>query len=168
MHTGSPVQGNAPDGVFLSKIPTPSGCRSGSNRREPPTAETRDVNKSVLAIGVIGIAGCVLLSSMMKELALQKKPPRPTWLVSLEVEFGDQLVGRLAAHEEDDRGLARLVVNGTAKAGGDRAALALAIANSASRLLRDGNSVSEVQVTLRDPDGKDPKSAFAPRARPPR
>jgi hypothetical protein len=152
----------------LFKIPHPRRPPEEASEEARPRPKRTEVNKSVLAIGAIGIAGCVLLSAMMKELASHKAPPRPGWLVALEVEFGEQLVGRLAAHEEDAAGLARMVVHGKAKAGSDRRSLALAIANSAGQLLRHGNALAEVQVTLRDPDGKHPQSALAPRAKPAR
>jgi hypothetical protein len=128
------------------------------------------MSKSLLAIGGIGIAGCVLLSVMMQQIAsqTQTKTQRPDWLVMLESEHGEQLVGSLAMHEEDDRGATRIVVSGTAKAGCDRAALARAIANSANRLLRDANAITGVQVTLCDPDGQRSQSELVPHARPPR
>lgn len=167
MHTGSPVQGNGRARDSSSRFPHPRH-RASQQQAERANGRNTDVNKSVLAISGIGVAGCVLLSVMMKELVAHKPAKRPAWLVALESEYREQLVGPLATHEEDEGGAVRAVVFGAARAGSDRSALALAIANSAARLLRDANALTEVQVTLHDPDGKQPQSALVPRARPPR
>ncbi len=124
------------------------------------------MTKTPLAIGAIGVAGCVLLSLMMKQLVGEQQsrgevPVRR----SLEAGFREQIVGRLAVHEEQDGDRVMLVVQGQARADVDRRALADRMVQATWQLLPAQTAIAQVQVRLRDAVGQEPVAAWSARPR---
>ncbi len=164
MHTGCPVQGNA------------RGRDSAERRRASPRlnrsvamAENRTVPKAAFAIAGIGVAGCVLLASMMKQLVQHRRTQQdaPT-VAAVAQQFAPRLASPLALREEHDGDRVRLVAHARAAAGEDRARLAGAIAAALSRRAHDDERVGEIEVTLRDANGDAPVSALVRRPAPAR
>lgn len=127
----------------------------------------KGVSKSLLAIAGIGVAGCILLSSMMKQLVQHKQanaeaPP----FAAIERRHQQQLVGALQVHEESVGMTSRLVVRGRVAAGVDKRALATAMAAELWQRRADDAGLFEVEVTLRDADGSQPVTTTSPRPRP--
>lgn len=123
------------------------------------------MTKTPLAIGAIGVAGCVLLSLIMKQLVAEQSRAEAPVRRSLEAGFREQIVGRLAVHEEQDGDRVMLVVQGQARADVDRRALADRMVQAAWQLLPARTAIAQVQVRLRDAVGQQPVAAWSARPR---
>jgi hypothetical protein len=174
MHTGCPVQGNAPDGdsppsVRATRRTVPR--RSDRSTRPARAAEELRVAKAVLTIGAIGVAGCVLLAAMMKDLVHHgMRGAGPSGSAAVASRFAGRLAVPLVLREEHVESRVRLVAHARAKSNGagERRQLAEQLADALWRDAAAGERVHEVEVVVRDPDGKAPITAIAPRAAAPR
>lgn len=119
------------------------------------------MSKSILTIAGIGIAGCLLLSLMMKELAQHRGRRAPRQPVA--PAFAERLTGPLRVTEEWHGERVRVVVLGRVRPGQDKRALAAAIGSDLWRSVGGDPAVDEVHVTLRDADGGGPEAVFVPR-----
>jgi len=83
------------------------------------SAESRRVPKSIYAIAGLGIAGCIMLSLMMKNLVQmqQHRSASPQLQQLLEAKFAAQLVTPLQLREETLNGRVRIVAAACVTAG---------------------------------------------------
>ena len=141
------------------------GTRVVGIRSSPPSAEIPPVNKSILAVAGIGIAGCVLLSILMKQVvALDAEQRQLPFLPALEAKFGPRLGHPIKVREQDQAGIVRLHVSARVRDGIDGAQLAREIgADLWLHAVRAGSKATEAVVALRREDGGELLTLVLPR-----
>lgn len=124
------------------------------------------MNKSLLAVAGIGIAGCVLLSILMKQVvALDAEQRQLPFLPALEAKFGPRLGHPIKVREQDEAGIVRLHVSARVRDGVDGAQLAREIgADLWLHAVRAGSKATEAVVALRREDGDELLTLVLPRS----
>jgi hypothetical protein len=168
MHTGSQVQGNARDRDSSGRALRASRGSPSRSTARAPGAEDSPVSKTVVTIAGIGVAGCVLLAAMMKQLVQHQQAQRDaTDAGAVGARFASRLAAPLALREEHEGMRVRLVAHARAAPGEDRQQLADAVAAALWRQCAAGERIAEVEVVVRADDGS-AVTARAPRPAPPR
>jgi hypothetical protein len=114
------------------------------------------VPKSIYAIAGLGIAGCIMLGLMMKNLVQmqQHRSASPQLQQLLEVKFGPQLVTPLQLHEEAANGQVRLVASACVTAGLKKERFAETVASTIwEQLTSSDTKTKEVEVSVSDERG---------------
>ncbi|HKB37091.1 MAG TPA: hypothetical protein VKD72_11600 [Gemmataceae bacterium] len=112
--------------------------------------------KSIYAIAGLGIAGCIMLSLMMKNLVhmQQHRSASPQLQQQLEAKFGAQLVTPLQLHEEAVNGRVRLVASACVTAGLKKDRFAETVAAAIWQQLSSSDpKTKEVEVVVNDERG---------------
>ena len=158
MHTGSLVQGNAPqrDSSFLRRSPAGVDLRNSPNHRR---ADAGNVSKSTVAIAVMGLLACGVLSLLMKQVVgLQAEQRRAPWLTAVEARFDEGIFGPVLVRDEPLADGVRVVVSVRVEPGVDAARLAQALgAEVWLHLGRAGTAAKELVVSVRRGEGGEPQ-----------
>lgn len=158
MHTGSLVQGNAPHRDSSCRCCSVAGVdlRNSRNHRR---ADAGNVSKSTVAIAVMGLLACGVLSLLMKQVVgLQAEQRRAPWLPAVEARFDERIVGPALVRDESVDDGVRVVVSVRAEQGVDAARLAQAIgADVWLHLGRAGSAAKELVVAVRHGEGGTPQ-----------
>lgn len=153
MHTGSLVQGNASGTDSFRSGGWPGALLCSGNGG---SAESRRVPKSIYAIAGLGIAGCIMLSLMMKNLVQmqQHRSASPQLQQLLEAKFGAQLVTPLQLHEESVNGRVRLMASACVTAALKKDRFAETVASTIWQQLSSADTkTKEVEVVVSDERG---------------
>ena len=128
-------------------------------------AETRRVPKSIYAIAGLGIAACVMLSLMMKNLVeVQQQRASPQLQQLLEEKFGAQLAAPARLREESVNGRLRLVASACVTAGLAKDRFAEAVGSTIWEQVSSLDmKTKEVEVVVSDERGGAPVSFVIPR-----
>jgi hypothetical protein len=158
MHTGSLVQGNAPHRDSSCRHRS-AACVDLRNSRNHRRADAGNVSKSTVAIAVMGLLACGVLSLLMKQVVgLQAEQRRAPWLPAVEVRFDERIVGPVMVRDEPIDDGVRVVVSVRAEPGVDAARLAQAIgADVWLHLGRAGSAAKELVVAVRHGEGGAPR-----------
>lgn len=136
--------------------------------RKAPVAESRtSVTKSLVIMGCVGLAGCVVLSLLMKQaVTLQTERQQVAFLPAVAAKFASQLAAPLRLREERIGGQARLVASARLVAGGDPQRFAEALAAEIwLHVRRAGNPARQIDLQVRVADGA-PLQIVSPRPAP--
>jgi translation elongation factor EF-Tu-like GTPase len=128
------------------------------------------VSKSVLGILAIGVAGALLLSMMMKQVAeLHVERQRSPFAAAVDSRLGAKLVGRVVIDEVEEGDRKIRVLRATVIAGFNKRKLADAAGMELwLGSMRAGDPADEVRVVLRDDEAPEQLETFVvapPRAR---
>jgi hypothetical protein len=121
------------------------------------------VSKTVLTIAGIGVAGCMLLALMMKQLVQHQQAQQDaSGAGGIAARFAGRLAAPLALREEHEGARVRLVAHARAAAGEDRRQLADDIATALWRRFAAAERIDGVDVVVRAADGGGAVTAHAP------
>lgn len=135
---------------------------------EAAVAESQaSVTKSLVIMGCVGLAGCVMLSLLMKQaVTLQTERTQVPFLPAVAAKFAPQLAAPLRLREERTGGQTRLMASARLWEGGDPQRFAEALAAEIwLHVRRAGNPARQIELQVRVADGA-PLQIVLPRPAP--